>query len=424
MTLLLGAIADDFTGATDLANTLVQNGMRTIQVIGVPTGRPVPDEVEGIVVALKSRTSAPEAAVAESLASLDWLRAAGARQFFFKYCSTFDSTPQGNIGPVAEALMEALGTDFTVACPAFPRNGRSIYNGYLFVGAKLLSESGMRTHPLTPMTDSSLIRLLAAQARRRVGLIGLAAVREGNAAVRAEMARLRKEGHGFAITDAVDDDDLLVLGRAFAELPLLTGGSGLAMGLPQNFRDAGLLAPSSGPPSITARDGRRLVIAGSCSPATLAQVAEMSAVAPAFRVDFDLVVSGNATAAATAWAARQPDDGPILIYSSAPPEEIAATQARFGAAASGAAIEAALAAITRELVETGGVRGLIVAGGETSGAVVNALGISSLRIGPEICPGVPWTECETAAGVALVLALKSGNFGPPSFFSQAWDSLR
>jgi uncharacterized protein YgbK (DUF1537 family) len=314
MTLLLGAIADDFTGATDLANTLVQNGMRTIQVIGVPTGRPVPDEVEAIVVALKSRTSPPEAAVRESLASLDWLRAAGARQFFFKYCSTFDSTPRGNIGPIAEALMEALGTDFSVACPAFPRNGRSIYNGYLFVGAQLLSESGMRTHPLTPMTDSSLIRLLTAQTHRRVGLIGLAAVRQGTTAVQAEIARLRKEGYGFAIADAVGDDDLLALGEACAGLPLLTGGSGLAMGLPQNFRAAGLLAPDSGPPAAPALAGRRLVIAGSCSPATLAQVADMSTVAPAFRVDFDLVAAGQAEEAAIAWAARQPDTAPILIY--------------------------------------------------------------------------------------------------------------
>src|ERR1700732_4104117 len=246
MPVLLGAIADDFTGATDLANTLVRQGMRTVQLIGVPTGRPHPEDVDAVVVALKSRTIPAVDAVAQSLTVLDWLVAAGVRQVLFKYCSTFDSTDQGNIGPVADALVETLGAGLTVFCPAFPENGRTIYRGYLFVGDVLLSESGMRDHPLTPMRDANLVRVLGRQTRNRVGLVPLATVSRGAEAIRADFARLRAEGYRHAVIDAVADADLLTIGQAAADLRLITGGSGIALGLPDNFRRAGLLETAGG----------------------------------------------------------------------------------------------------------------------------------------------------------------------------------
>ena len=216
MSALLGCIADDFTGGTDLAGMLVKAGMRTVQMIGVPTS-PVPDDVDAVVIALKSRTNPVEEAIAESLAALRWLQAAGCRQFYFKYCSTFDSTPKGNIGAVAEALMEALGTDFTIACPAFPANGRTIYKGHLFVGDLLLSDSGMRNHPLTPMTDASLVRVLQQQVHRKVGLVDAATVARGSTAVGDRFAELQREGCGFAIVDALSDRDLEAIGEACAD---------------------------------------------------------------------------------------------------------------------------------------------------------------------------------------------------------------
>jgi len=270
--MLLGAIADDFTGATDLANMLVRGGMRTVQLLGVPDGT-APD-ADAVVVALKSRTIAPQDAVARSLAALRWLRGAGARQFFFKYCSTFDSTDRGNIGPVAEALMSALDTDFTIACPAFPENGRTLFHGHLFVGDLLLSESGMKDHPLTPMTDANLVRVLQRQTARRVGLVRRDAVAAGPDAIRARFDALRREGAGMAIVDAVSDADLHAIGAACADLPLVTGGSGVAIGLPGNFRDRGLLGAPERAAELPAVAGSAAVLSGSCSVATNGQVAE------------------------------------------------------------------------------------------------------------------------------------------------------
>jgi uncharacterized protein YgbK (DUF1537 family) len=263
MPIMLGAIADDFTGATDLANTLVRQGMRTVQLIGVPS-RAAPEEVDAVVVALKSRTIPAPEAVRHSLAALDWLRGAGARQILFKYCSTFDSTDRGNIGPVADALLQALGADLTVFCPAFPENGRTIYRGYLFVGDVLLSESGMRDHPLTPMRDANLRRVLGRQTPHTVGLVPLDAVSRGPEAVRAEFARLRREGCRHAILDAVQDADLLTIGEAVAGLSLMTGGSGIALGLPENFRRAGLLGSAQDADRLPVVRGAAAVISGSC----------------------------------------------------------------------------------------------------------------------------------------------------------------
>lgn len=423
MAVLLGCIADDFTGGTDLAGMLVKAGMRTVQLIGVP-GQPVPDDADAVVIALKSRTIPAGEAVAQSLQALRWLRQAGCRQFYFKYCSTFDSTPRGNIGPVAEALMRELGTDFTVACPAFPANGRTVYNGYLFVGDILLSESGMRDHPLTPMTDPSLVRVLQAQSSARVGLVGHGAVAQGPAAIVDRCAALKAEGCGLAVVDALEDADLLAIGRACADLPLVTGASGMALGLPGNFRRLGLLPAVEAASALPATEGLRAVVAGSCSTATRRQVEVMRERAPAFYVDAQDLFGGiDVVAAALDWASRHVHDGPVLVYSSSGPDVVRGIQERKGADFSGAAVEDALARIATGLVGLG-VGQMIVAGGETSGAVVRALGVSGLRIGPEIDPGVPWTVAmRDSAEAPLALALKSGNFGSDDFFMKAWRSV-
>ena len=422
MAILLGAIADDFTGATDLANTLVRQGMRTVQLIDVPAGPPdaALDDVDAVVIALKSRTIPAPDAIAQSLAALAWLQHAGARQILFKYCSTFDSTPAGNIGPVAEALMAALGVGFTIYCPAFPENGRTIFKGYLFVGDGLLSESGMRDHPLTPMRDPSLIRVLAAQTSRPVGLVPLAAVSAGPAAIRAEFDRLERAGCAHAIVDAVTDADLHRLGEAAADLALITGGSGLALGLPANFRRQGLLPERGEDAAVSAAlDGAAAVLSGSCSVATLAQNAYMAARRPSFRLDPLALADGDGQIAqALDWAAGHLGKAPILISASAAPEAVRAAQDLLGRERAGALVEDALARIARGLVECG-VRRLVVAGGESSGAVVQALGVTALRIGRQIDPGVPWTVA-SGGGTRLALALKSGNFGGEDFFLRAF----
>ena len=425
MPALLGCIADDLTGGTDLSGILVNNGMRTVQMIGVPDGE-WPDDADAVVVALKSRTIPVEHAVAQSLQALRWLQAAGCAQYYFKYCSTFDSTPKGNIGPVAEALMDALKTDFTIACSAFPATRRTIYQGYLFVGGVLLNESGMQHHPLTPMTDANLVRVLQQQTKRKVGLVEHAVVGAGAEAIAERFARLRREGVGFAIVDAISDDDLAQIAAAAASLSLITGGSGLAQGLPQNFRQRGLLnakqTANTVPPAV---DGFKAVIAGSCSSATRSQVDLMRALHPAFRVDpLELANGRDVAAAAAEWAASRVGKEPILIYATAAPDEVKLAQATVGVEKSAALIENALAAIAAKLVDLG-VGQLIVAGGETSGAVLNALGVSRLSIGREIDPGVPWTTTmlNQPGRRPLALALKSGNFGSPDFFLKAWDKL-
>ena len=424
MTALLGCIADDFTGGTDLAGMLVKAGMRTVQLIGVPDGPP-PADVDAVVIALKSRTSPVDDAVAESLAALRWLREAGCRQFYFKYCSTFDSTPRGNIGPVGEALMRALDTDFTIACPALPANGRTVYQGNLFVGNVPLSESGMRNHPLTPMTDANLVRVLQQQAARKVGLVDHAAVSGGEAAIRARFTTLRQQGNGFAVVDALSDADLHAIGAACADLPLVTGGSGIALGLPQNFRRRGLLASNAVADALPQTGGVRAVVSGSCSVATQKQVEVMRAAFPSFNVDpLRLACGEDVVSAALDWAAGRIGQQPVLIYATATPDAVRQAQAELGVGQAGQLVENALAAIARGLVRAG-VGQMIVAGGETSGAVVKALGVKGLRIGPEIDPGVPWTSTLHDDGTSpLALALKSGNFGSEDFFLKAWDKLR
>ncbi|MFM0499918.1 3-oxo-tetronate kinase [Paraburkholderia caffeinilytica] len=423
---LLGCIADDFTGATDLANMLVRGGMRTVQTIGVPASNDV-IEADALVVALKSRTIPAADAVAQSLAALDWLLAQGCRQFFFKYCSTFDSTDAGNIGPVTDALLDALSIDagataFTIACPAFPENGRTIYRGYLFVGDALLNESGMENHPLTPMRDANLVRVLQRQTGSKVGLVRYDTVAKGVSAVRESFTALGGDGVRMAIADAVSDADLYVLGEACADLTLITGGSGIALGLPANFRRAGLLAAGNDAAQLPRVEGLSAVLAGSASKATNAQVALWRETRPAFRIDPLAAARGEPVVEqALAFAQQYLDKAePMLIYATATPDEVKAVQRELGVNEAGHLVESTLASIARGLRERG-VRKFVVAGGETSGAVVQALGVHTLRIGAQIDPGVPATATPDAEPLAL--ALKSGNFGALDFFEKALRHL-
>ena len=418
--LLLGCIADDFTGATDLANNLVRSGMQVVQTIGVPS-TPVAD-VDCVVVALKSRTIPAPEAVAQSLAALRWLRAQGCRQFYFKVCSTFDSTSEGNIGPVAEALLQELGADFCCVTPAFPENARTVYKGYLFVGDVLLSESGMRNHPLTPMTDASLVRVMQAQSRGKVGLIDHGAVRAGSEAIGARIAQLRAEGARFGIVDAVDNADLMELGRALAGAPLVVAGSGVAIGLPQNHG----IRPSPAAAALPGPRGHQAIVSGSCSLATQQQVAQFQQAGGAAYVIEPLQLAQRREEVVRAvldWAQPRLADGPVLVYSTATPDAVRGVQQHLGVQEAGSLVEQALAAIGKGLVERG-VRQLVVAGGETSGAVVHALGVQQLRIGPQIDPGVPWCfATATACAADLHLALKSGNFGSAGFFHKSFGVL-
>jgi uncharacterized protein YgbK (DUF1537 family) len=421
--MLLGAIADDFTGATDLCSMLVRGGMRTMQLIGTPApGDDVPD-VDAIVVAIKSRTAPVKWAVDESLAALEWLRTAGARQYFFKYCSTFDSTDRGNIGPVTDALIQALGCGFALHCPAFPTNGRTVYLGHLFVGGALLNESGMERHPLTPMTDANLVRVLSRQTDGTVGLVAFPTVERGGNAIRDALTRLKESGGRHAIVDAVTDAHLLAIGEAASRHALLCGGSGVAMGLPGNFSRAGSLLAAKDAAALPAVAGASAVLSGSCSRATLAQLGFARSHVPVHELD-PLATPDAVALAETAlqWADGRIGEKPVVIAASAPPDRVARIQAALGGPeAAGGVLEDAMARIAAGLVARG-VRRMVVAGGETSGAVVTRLGVRRLRIGAEIDPGVPWTHA-SGAGEDLLLALKSGNFGATDFFMKAFAML-
>lgn len=420
MSILLGCIADDFTGATDLANNLVRNGMCVSQTIGIPQHN-LNSELDAVVVALKSRNIEPEDAIAQSLEALEYLLAQGAQQIFFKYCSTFDSTPKGNIGPVTEALMAALGTNFTIATPAFPDNGRSVFKGYLFVGDQLLSESGMRDHPLTPMIDSNLVRVMQAQCQYQVGLIEYQTILAGADAIASRIADLKASNTKIAIVDAVTNEDLYRVAPALKDLPLITGGSGIAIGIPSNFGLQAHPTSSKLPPA----SGCRAIVSGSCSQATNLQVecfkslgGEMYAVNP---LELNEKSIEQMLREILTWAEPRLSNGSVLIYSSASPERVKEVQSQLGTQAAGSAIENLLGLVAKGLVDLG-VGQLLVAGGETSGACVKALGIDQMQIGQQIDPGVPWCYAEVQ-NKPLHLALKSGNFGAADFFTSAFSKL-
>ncbi|HSF95276.1 MAG TPA: 3-oxo-tetronate kinase [Thermohalobaculum sp.] len=424
MSLLLGAVADDFTGATDLASMLTRAGMRTVLKLGAPAPDAALPKAEAVVVALKSRTAPVAEAVAETLASWRWAAAGGARQCYFKYCSTFDSTPAGNIGPVAEALMAETGAAQTIYCPAFPENGRTIYQGKLFVFDQLLSESGMRNHPLTPMTDADLTRVLAAQLSpgAKVGLVPFAVVERGAEAIRARLAALADEGVGHVVVDALTDAHLAALGKACEGMALVTAGSGLGLALPANFAAQGLLA-SGAADALPPIGGPVLLLSGSCSVATNAQVAKWeSDGGETFRLD-PLALADDPAGVSAAMAKRLKESidtaVPLLIAATQLPEAVRAAQERLGKEAVASLIESQLS-VAAVYSRRAGVRRFIVAGGETSGAVAQALGAERLAVGPSIAPGVPW--CATLETEPVALALKSGNFGAETFFADAVET--
>jgi uncharacterized protein YgbK (DUF1537 family) len=428
VTLKLGCIADDYTGASDLANTLTRAGLRTVQTIGVPSDDLALPEVDAVVVSLKSRSIEAKLAVDKSRAAETWLRGRGASHVLFKICSTFDSTDKGNIGPVMDALRGDSGDPIVLVTPAFPETGRTVYQGNLFVGQVPLNESPLKDHPLNPMHDSNLVRVLARQSCTKVGLVDLAAVTRGPEGVRARLAALSADGVGAAIIDAVFDLDLETIGIVALDHRVSVGASGIGLGLAR-----ALVASAGGTSACStttdaAVGGPAACLAGSCSQATLGQIASAEQSMPVLHLDSDRVVAGPDEARrALAWAKDHLDKGPVLIASSATPDQVAALQARHGRDAAGHAIEQAMADIAEGLVQAG-VRRLVVAGGETSGAVVDRLRIPGFLVGEEIAAGVPVLQAVGAKTGdktgPMLLALKSGNFGGRDFFSDALKLMR
>jgi uncharacterized protein YgbK (DUF1537 family) len=423
--LSLGCIADDYTGASDLANTLTRSGLRTVQTIGVPSDDLALPEVDAVVVSLKSRSIEAGLAVARSRSAEKWLRGRGARHVLFKICSTFDSTDAGNIGPVMDALRADCGEAIVLVTPAFPETGRTVYLGNLFVGAVPLNESPLKDHPLNPMHDSNLVRVLARQSKTRIGLVGLSDIARGPAAVRARLADLAAAGFGAAIADAVFDRDLETLGTVALDHRFSVGASGLGLGLARAVVASGLVkSNAAGTTSDAPVGGPAACLAGSCSQATLRQIAEAKSSMAVLHLDPDQVVADKDEARrALGWATERLENGPILIASSSTPDQVAALQARHGRDVAGHAIEQAMADIAEGLVQSG-VRRLVVAGGETSGAVVDRLAIPGFVVGAEIAAGVPVLRAVGAKDGEMLLALKSGNFGGPTFFADALKLMR
>jgi uncharacterized protein YgbK (DUF1537 family) len=425
VTLALGCIADDYTGASDLANTLTRCGLRTVQTIGVPADDLALPQVDAVVVSLKSRSIEAGLAVKRSRDAEKWLRGRGARHVLFKICSTFDSTDAGNIGPVMDALRADSGDAMVLVTPAFPKTGRTVYQGNLFVGAVPLNESPLKDHPLNPMHDSNLVRVLARQSRTQIGLVDLAAIARGPDAVRARLADLAGKGIGAVIADAVFERDLETVGKVALDHGVSVGASGLGLGLARALVASGQV--KSHTTNAIADDpvgGPAACLAGSCSQATLQQIARAEQAMPVLHLDPDRVIAGKDEARrALAWALERLEQGPILIASSSAPEEVAALQARHGRDAAGHAIEQAMADIAEGLVSSG-VRRLVIAGGETSGAVVDRLQIPGFLVGAEIAAGVPVLRSVGANSGDMLLALKSGNFGGPEFFSDALKLMR
>jgi uncharacterized protein YgbK (DUF1537 family) len=423
--LALGCIADDYTGASDLANTLTRCGLRTVQTIGVPADDlPLP-EVDAVVVSLKSRSIDADEAVERSRASEKWLRGRGAGHVLFKICSTFDSTDKGNIGPVTDALRADSGDAIVLVTPAFPATGRTIYQGNLFVGSVPLNESPLKDHPLNPMHDSNLVRVLARQSKSKIGLVDLAVLTRGPDAVRTKLAELAKQGIGAAIIDAVFDSDLETIGAVALDHKLSVGASGIGLGLARALVASGRVKPNASNAMADAPvGGPAACLAGSCSQATLRQVANAEQVMPVLHLDPEQVIAGKEEARrAVAWARDRLKDGPVLIASSSTPSEVAALQSRHGRDAAGHAIEQAMADIAEGLVAAG-VRRLVIAGGETSGAAVDRLKIPGFLVGTEISAGVPVLRAVGASAGEMLIALKSGNFGGAEFFSDALALMR
>ncbi|MGO2513626.1 3-oxo-tetronate kinase [Marinomonas polaris] len=413
--MLLGVIADDFTGATDIAGFLVENGMRTIQVNGIPSAN-TEINADAVVVSLKSRSCPTEQAIEQSVAALKWLQAQGCKQFYFKYCSTFDSTAKGNIGPVTDALLDVLGEDFTIVCPALPVNGRTVFNGHLFVLGQLLSESGMRNHPVTPMTNSNLMDLMDAQSKGKTGLINYQSIERGADAIIGEFAELKAQGKRYAVVDAFTAEHLNEIGKAASSLKLVTGGSGLAAGIAKNWGEHlqdQTQAKQAGHPA----KAPTVIFSGSCSVMTNKQVELYKAKAPFFTLDIEQCISNeNYINEVFDWVISNANESLApIVYATADAEKLKTIQQQYGAEASSQAVETLFSLLAIKLQDSG-IRNFIVAGGETSGVVTQSLKVDSFHIGPQIAPGVPWVK---AINQDLSLALKSGNFGDENFFTTA-----
>ena len=420
MTTLLGCIADDLTGATDIAGLLARAGVSVSLRLGVPAESPS-DTAAFEVIALKCRTAPKDEAIEDAKAALQWLMDAGAQRFFWKYCSTFNSTPQGNIGPVAEALLDMLDEEQTIYCPAFPENGRTVFMGHLFVGDQLLSDSPMKDHPLTPMRDSNLVRLLEPQVTRPVGLINRHTVAAGTVALKDRLEDLKASGVAHVLVDAVANVDLFGIARACRSMKLMTGGSAIAMPLPRLYVDEGLLPEHEEWASLPYLNSKGVVLSGSCSAMTRVQIAAYAAEAPSYQLD-PLVVATKGLADAQSWLAEQDLSHAPILYATTEPERVKAAQDALGITEAGEVVEQALATLAVDALKLGASR-FVVAGGETSGAVAKALGVTRLDVSEEIAPGVPWCFC-TDAGMEIALALKSGNFGSESFFQDAFARLK
>lgn len=411
----LGVIADDFTGATDIAGFLVENGLSTLQLSGVPQHDGDLPQVDAVVISLKSRSCPAGEAVRDSLAALAWFQARGCPRIYQKYCSTFDSTAAGNIGPVTDALLAALGQDFTLICPALPVNGRTVYQGNLFVGAQPLAESGMRHHPITPMQDSNLLRLMEGQAQGRAGLVPFATIDKGAAAIAGAFEQLAEDGVRYAVVDTLTEQHLLDIATAALHLPLVTGGSGLAIGLARQLGSGDLQgAREAGWP----RGSRAVVLSGSCSEMTNRQVARYRQHAPALALDVARCLEdADYPAELAQWVLAQPLTPAPLVYATTSPGELARIQESHGQQAASDAVEHCFARLAQRL-QGAGVDGFIIAGGETSSRITQALGVKAFHIGPQVAPGVPWVR---AIDAPLSLALKSGNFGDEDFFDKAQE---
>jgi uncharacterized protein YgbK (DUF1537 family) len=426
MSIVLGCIADDYTGASDLANTLTRNGLRTIQTIGIPIAGLELQGIDAIVVAMKIRSIPADKAVTAARAANAWLQARGVTHVLYKICSTFDSTDVGNIGPITEALRDETGADTVLVTPAFPETGRTVYFGNLFVGQVPLNESPLKDHPLNPMGDANLVRVLARQSTGKVGLADLFTVSGGAERLRTRLAELAAAGHVTAIADAVFERDLEVIGEVAAQAKLSTGASGLGLGLARAFVKSGRVAGGTADVSgvLRAVGGLAAIVAGSCSKATLKQIEIAEKSIPVLRLRQEaLVEGGGEIEGALSWARERNAAGPVLIAASAEPEAVAQIQQKYGRDVSGHAIEQAMASIAEGLIAAG-VRRLVVAGGETSGAVVDRLGVSAFLVGPEIAPGVPALRTLAHGELELLMALKSGNFGGPDFFEKALGVMK
>lgn len=421
MSVLLGCIADDFTGATDLASFLVKSGMRTVQLIGVPSVAVDLSKADAVVIALKSRTMPSDVAVAQSLEALEWLKKQQCEQYYFKYCSTFDSTENGNIGPVTDALLDNLNEEFTIICPSLPVNGRTVYKGHLFVNDSLLNESGMQNHPLTPMTDANLMRVMASQASGKVGLVPFETISEGAESIKQAFNELAK-AHRYAVVDTVSNDDLYSIGAASANLKLLTGGSGLSVGLAKNFENKGLFQIRTNSAELSKVKGEAVVLSGSCSVMTQKQVARFQQNFQSKKILPLDIASGKSTLNDfLTWFDDNRNAGTVMFYATDTPENIKRVQAELGVERASEIVENFMAELVSTL-EKKGVTKFIVAGGETSGAVVKALNPSMLKIGSSIAPGVPLTEI--AGDSPKLVALKSGNFGDECFFEKALEMMQ